>query len=232
MKSLIAAASLALTVPLYMGADSLEHSSDHIPTTQDIAKQTLKATVLINDDQDGLGSGFLLDKSGYIVTAAHVVSDGKKFTVTFEGGKPEPATVIGSDDVLDVALVKVDTVPSDAVVLPMGNSETLQVGDTVIETGHPFDIDWSVSKGIISAIHRTREDTNMDSFQYDAATNPGNSGGPIVDDQGDVVGIADAIFSTTAMMSMAQNSGVSFAVPVRSIDVAIARLAVIDRLAL
>ncbi len=149
--------------------------------------------------QRGQGTGFVLDSDGHIITNNHVVGNAQELEVTFLGQKKVRARLVGRDPVSDLAVIKVDPFPGMAVA-PLGNSETLQVGQRVIAIGNPFGFQHTVTAGFISALHRdlvidNRTMTNM--IQTDAAINPGNSGGPLINSRGEVVGINSAIYSQT-----------------------------------
>jgi putative serine protease PepD len=160
------------------------------------------------------GSGFVSDGKGHIVTAAHVVDGATSVKVTFSDGTTRTATVTGKDDATDVAVLKVD--PSGLTLHPLklGSSAALGVGDAVAAIGSPFGYEESISTGIVSGLDRTIQAPNgftvAHAVQTDAALNPGNSGGPIVDSSGRVIGIADQIATNG---SAEQSSGVGFAVP-------------------
>lgn len=173
----------------------------------------------------GQGSGFVIDKDGYIVTNDHVVADAGDIEVDFPSGVKAYAELIGTDLDSDLAIIKVD-VPSDALVpLPLGDSDAVKVGDTVVAIGNPFGLSSTMTVGIVSAVGRTLDSereaptggtfTAGDIIQTDAAINPGNSGGPLINLQGEVIGVNRAIRtdSTTALGSPT-NSGIGFAVPV------------------
>jgi S1-C subfamily serine protease len=160
------------------------------------------------------GSGFVVDSQGHIVTAAHVIDGAKSIKVTFSDGVTRTATLAGKDDATDVAVLKVD--PSGLTLHPLtlGSSAALGVGDALVAIGSPFGYEESVSTGIVSGVDRTIQAPNgytvAHAIQTDAALNPGNSGGPILDSSGHVVGIADQI----ATGGTDQGSGVGFAVPI------------------
>src|SRR5829696_6217246 len=161
------------------------------------------------------GSGFVVDAEGHIVTAAHVVDDARSIKVTFADGTTRTATLTGKDDATDVAVLKID--PSGLTLHPLalGSSASLEVGDALAAIGSPFGYEESFSTGIVSGLDRTIQAPNgftvAHAIQTDAALNPGNSGGPIVDSSGRVIGIADQIATNG---SSDQNSGVGFAVPI------------------
>jgi putative serine protease PepD len=160
------------------------------------------------------GSGFVVDGNGHIVTAAHVIDGATSIKVTFSDGVTRTATLAGQDNATDVAVLKVD--PSGLTLHPLklGSSAALGVGDALAVIGSPFGYEESVSTGIVSGLDRTIQAPNgytvAHAIQTDAAMNPGNSGGPILDSSGRVVGIADQI----ATGGTDQSSGVGFAVPI------------------
>lgn len=155
-----------------------------------------------------LGSGFIIDKDGYIVTNFHVIEQADEITVTFSDDTKAKAKVIGRDSKTDIALLKVDS-KKPLPFVKWGNSDALRVGDWVVAIGNPFGLGGSVSAGILSARARDINAGPFDDFlQTDAAINRGNSGGPLFNMQGEVVGINSAIFSPSG-----GNVGVGFAVP-------------------
>jgi putative serine protease PepD len=165
--------------------------------------------------QTATGSGFVVDGDGHIVTAAHVVNGASTVKVAFSDGTGRSATVVGKDDATDVAVLKID--PSGLTLHPLalGRSAGLTVGDSLVAIGSPFGYPESVSTGIVSGLDRTIQAPNgftvAHAIQTDAALNPGNSGGPILDSSGRVIGIADQIATNG---SSQQSSGVGFAVPI------------------
>jgi serine protease Do len=155
-----------------------------------------------------LGSGFIIDASGYIVTDDHVVENADKIMITFKDGSQYPARVIGRDALTDLALLKVD---AERPLPPVtwGDSDTARVGDWVLAIGNPFGLDNTVSSGIISARSRDIHAGPYDDFlQIDAAINRGNSGGPTFDLNGNVIGINTAIYSPNG-----GSVGIGFAIP-------------------
>ncbi|WP_114394958.1 DegQ family serine endoprotease [Oleisolibacter albus] len=155
-----------------------------------------------------LGSGFVVDPAGYVVTNNHVVESAEEIEVTFQDDRSFKATLVGTDAATDIALLKIEAgqpLPS----LSFGDSDRIQVGDWVIAIGNPFGLGGTVTAGIISARARDIGAGNYDDFlQTDAAINTGNSGGPLIDLAGEVVGMNTAIFSRTG-----GNIGIGFAVP-------------------
>ncbi|MCU0887201.1 MAG: trypsin-like peptidase domain-containing protein [Rubritepida sp.] len=156
----------------------------------------------------GAGSGFIIDPSGLIVTNNHVIGQASRVTVSLQGGHEVAARVVGSDDLTDLALLRIDPRPG-LVAVPWGSSAAMRIGSWVLVAGNPFGLGGSVSAGIVSARGREIGAGPFDDFiQTDAAVNPGNSGGPLFNMAGEVVGIATAIFSPSGA-----NAGVAFATP-------------------
>ena len=163
--------------------------------------------------RSGSGSGFIISPDGYIMTNNHVVSDFDRFFVTLESGKTHPATVVGGDPFTDVAVLKIEG--EDFPTASLGDSDPLRVGEWVLAVGNPLGLTFTVTAGIVSA--RARGNLGLlplpwniaDFIQTDAAINPGNSGGPLVNIQGQVVGINSAIASQTGTYV-----GYGFAIPI------------------
>jgi serine protease Do len=158
--------------------------------------------------QHGLGSGVVVTKDGYILTNNHVVDGAEDVKATLQDGREFTAKVIGRDPKSDVAVIKIDA--KDLPVVPMADSDKVQVGDIVLAIGNPFGVGQTVTTGIVSATGRGNlgiEDYE-DFIQTDAAINPGNSGGALVDVEGRLIGINTAIFSRTG-----GNQGIGFAIP-------------------
>ena len=158
------------------------------------------------------GSGFVVDTAGHIVTNAHVVDGASAITVRFQNGTTAKATLVGSDDSTDIAVIKVDVAASQLHPLQFGDSSTVLVGQNVAAIGSPFGLPESMTAGIISAVDRTITAPNNYSIsgaiQTDAAINHGNSGGPLLDMSGHVVGVNAQIESDSG-----GNDGVGFAIP-------------------
>ncbi|NET30542.1 MAG: PDZ domain-containing protein [Cyanothece sp. SIO1E1] len=176
--------------------------------------------------QRGQGSGFIVDRSGIILTNAHVVSDADTVTVTLKDGRTFEGEVRGIDEPSDLAVVKIDG--QDLPVAPLGDSDAVQVGDWAIAVGNPLGLDNTVTLGIVSTLNRSSSqvgipDKRLDFIQTDAAINPGNSGGPLLNQQGEVIGINTAI--------RADAEGIGFAIPIdkaKSIQDKLARGETID----
>jgi len=157
----------------------------------------------------GQGSGFIVSADGYIITNNHVVGDADKVQVQMQDGREYTAKIIGADPPSDLAVIKIDK--SDLPALKLGDSDSLEVGDWVLAVGNPFGLSHTLTAGIVSAKGRSGIGLNdYENFiQTDAAINPGNSGGPLVNLDGDVVGINTAIFSRSGGYM-----GIGFAIPV------------------
>ena len=159
----------------------------------------------------GQGSGFITQKNGIILTNAHVVSGADRVTVTLKDGREFEGVVKGKDEVTDLAVVKIDTSGVDLPIAPLGNSESVRVGDWAIAVGNPVGLNNTVTLGIISTLTRSSAqvgipDKRIDFLQTDAAINPGNSGGPLLNEQGEVIGINTAIRPDA--------NGIGFAIPI------------------
>ena len=173
----------------------------------------------------GQGSGFVIDDQGYIITNQHVVEGADEIEVDFPSGVKSWASLVGTDPDSDLAILKVDLDEEYLTPLPLGDSDTVQVGEFVVAIGNPFGLRSTMTVGIISAIGRTLESERTtpgglrfsagDLLQTDAAINPGNSGGPLLNMNGEVIGVNRAIQTETFTVGGdAANSGVGFAIPV------------------
>jgi S1-C subfamily serine protease len=176
--------------------------------------------------QRALGSGFVWDKAGHIVTNYHVVANAKSVEVSFSNKDTLKASVVGVDPSTDVAVLKVDTHSRALTPLAIGNSDQVQVGDSVVAIGNPFGLDRSVTAGIVSALQREIQSPNDFAIdhviQTDAAINHGNSGGPLLNAQGEVVGVNSQI--QTGSAAAQGNVGVGFAIPVNTVKEVVAQL--------
>jgi S1-C subfamily serine protease len=179
----------------------------------------ITSTVLEHDfflnvvPRQGAGSGSVIDARGYILTNHHVIEDARKLEVTLASGKKYNARLIGADPDTDVAVIKIEARREDLVLIPMGSSEHLKVGQKVIAIGNPFGLGQTLTTGVISSIGRTIRSSSgtqvEDVIQTDASINPGNSGGPLIDSSGKMIGINSAIFSPTGA-----SVGIGFAIPI------------------
>lgn len=167
-------------------------------------------------DQVGLGSGVIIRPDGYIVTNNHVIAGADVIEVTLENNKVYPAKLVGTDPATDIALIKIDE--DDLPAIPMGDSDDLRLGEWVLAIGSPYDLRSTITAGIVSAKGRSMPNYDgqyrVESFiQTDAAVNPGNSGGALVNAAGELVGINTSIISRTGSYT-----GYSFAVPVNIVS--------------
>jgi putative serine protease PepD len=178
---------------------------------QDTYRGVVEITVSVQGGQ-AQGSGFVYDSKGDIVTNDHVVDGASSISVAFPDGSTYSATPVGSDASTDLAVIKIDAPASKLHALTLGDSSQLSVGDPVVAIGSPFGLEETVTSGIVSALHRQMTSPNgfaiADSIQTDAAINHGNSGGPLLDPDGHVIGVNTQIKSDSG-----GNEGVGFAVP-------------------
>jgi putative serine protease PepD len=225
----IAAAAVVAGIALATGSTSSSTTSAPSSTTAGQAVQTgalalqgamvnvvqsVSPSVVQIEDQQGLGSGIVLDAAGHIVTNNHVVSGGKSFTVTTASGKRYPGTLVGSFPPDDLAVIKVSGAHLKAATF--ADSSKLQVGDIAIAIGNPLGLQSSVTEGIVSAFRQAvQEDSNVtlpSMIQTSAAINPGNSGGALVDLEGRVIGIP-TLAATDPQLGGGSAPGIGFAIP-------------------
>jgi S1-C subfamily serine protease len=176
--------------------------------------------------QQSLGSGFVVDKAGHIVTNFHVVDGAKQVRVSFSNGASMKATVVGTDPSSDLAVLKIDASSRALTPLPLGDSDQIKVGDPVVAIGNPFGLDRTVTSGIVSAIQRAITAPNGYTIdhviQTDASINHGNSGGPLLNGRGEVIGVNSQI--ETGNSGTGGNVGIGFAVPSNTVKTVIAQL--------
>ena len=204
------------SAPTASGADSGAPAARAVTDVSDLYARVSKGVVSVETltaAGGGSGSGFVLDREGYILTNEHVVEDARSVRVRFTEGAPITARVVGADASSDLALLKVD--PDDHALTPLalGSSKDLKVGQPAIAIGSPFRLAGSLTTGVISAVDRSIESPNgftIDAaIQTDAAINPGNSGGPLLDAAGRVIGVNAQIASSSG-----SNDGVGFAIAI------------------
>ena len=177
----------------------------------------------------GSGSGFVYDADGHIITNNHVVVNGERYEVTFSDGIRRTAELVGTDVDSDLGVIKVDDLPENIQPIPLGDSNSLQVGQFVVAIGNPFGEAGSMSIGVISGLERTLESQRIaegggryslpEVVQTDAAINPGNSGGPLLNLEGQVIGVNSAISTRTGT-----NSGVGFSIPINAVKQVVPKL--------
>jgi S1-C subfamily serine protease len=165
--------------------------------------------------REGSGSGSILDARGHVLTNNHVIRDAKKLEVTLADGSKWPAKLVGTDPDNDLAVIKIDAPADKLKPLPLGDSQKLQVGQKVLAIGNPFGLGLTLTTGIISSLGRNiRSEVGTmieDLIQTDASINPGNSGGPLLNSEGEIIGINTAIISPTGA-----SVGIGFAIPVNT----------------
>lgn len=189
-------------------------------SVSEIVRRESPAVVLIEaggaGGQGGLGSGFLIDRDGHVLTNAHVVEDSTTTTVTFSDGTERTARILGVDTSTDLAVLKIPRVPEGIQPVRLGSSGALVVGQDVVAIGNPYGLERTATTGIVSALERTIEAPNgfaiQNAIQTDAAINQGNSGGPLFDRAGRVIGMNTQIASQNG-----GNVGLGFAVPIDTI---------------
>jgi putative serine protease PepD len=163
----------------------------------------------------GSGSGSIIDTRGHILTNHHVVADAQKLEVTLGDGSKWPATLVGTDPDNDLAVIKIDAPREKLKIISMGDSRSLKIGQKVLAIGNPFGLQRTLTTGIISSLGRTIRSAVgtliEDVIQTDAAINPGNSGGPLLNSDGEIIGINSAIISPSG-----GNVGIGFAIPVNT----------------
>ena len=189
------------------------HSVVHVTS---LTKQMNAFTMNVAEVPQGLGSGFVWDQDGHIVTNFHVIGEGNAASVTLDDGTTYPAKLVGAAPDKDLAVLKIDAPPQKLVPLPIGTSSNLQVGQKVLAIGNPFGLDQTLTTGVISGLGREIEGIVRplhDMIQTDASINPGNSGGPLLDSSGRLIGINTAIKSPSG-----GSAGIGFAVPVDTIN--------------
>ncbi|MES0359533.1 MAG: trypsin-like peptidase domain-containing protein [Anaerolineales bacterium] len=186
------------------------------------------AIQVLTDSGNGLGSGFVIDKDGHIITNFHVIEGVSELEVDFPSGFKTRGEVIGTDTDSDLAVIEVDAPPEELFPLPLGDSSEIKVGQTVVAIGSPFRFNGTMTTGIISSLGRTLESiheapggnffTAGDIIQTDAAINPGNSGGPLLNVEGEVIGVNRAIrtFNFTSGDDPL-NSGIGFAIAINTV---------------
>lgn len=183
------------------------------PAVVNIAATTLSVNFWMQIiPTEGQGSGFIIDRKGYILTNNHVVEKAQKIIVTLSGGKKLSASLVGRDPTSDLAVIKIPSGKADLSVT-LGDSDKVRVGQKAIAIGNPFGLSHTLTTGIVSALNRsirTGENIQIDDLiQTDAAINPGNSGGPLLNSNGEVIGINTAIFTLSGGYQ-----GIGFAIPI------------------
>lgn len=171
-----------------------------------------------DDDEDGVGTGVVIVDKGTILTNLHVVADARRIRLTFADGSHSAATIVGAQPENDLAVLQAHTIPDDLVAATMRSTHDLLPGQEVVAVGFPFGIGPSVSAGVVSGLGRSFKSPDGENevrnlIQFDAAANPGNSGGPLITMSGEVVGIVTGILNPTQQRTFV---GIGFAVPIES----------------
>lgn len=216
--------SAQISTPSYMQASNNNNEEDSTydnnlslveifeNTEPGVVRLNVQRAPQIETNDNGVGSGFVYDTQGHIVTNMHVIQEAENIHVTFLDGSTYKANVIGQDEFTDIAVLKVDVDTSLLHPLALGNSSELKVGEQIAAIGNPFGLSGSMTSGIVSQVGRLLPSSAgysiPDVIQTDAAINPGNSGGPLLNMRGEVIGINNAIQSTTG-----EFAGVGFAIP-------------------
>jgi S1-C subfamily serine protease len=176
--------------------------------------------------EQALGSGFVIDKAGHIITNEHVVAGANKVQVSFSGQDQIRATVVGKDTSTDIAVLKIDAHARALTPLPLGQSDAVQVGDHVVAIGNPFGYDRTLTAGVVSAVGREISAPNSspieNAIQTDAAINHGNSGGPLINAEGQVIGVTSQI--STGNTGGQGNVGIGFAIPINLVRTVAAQI--------
>ncbi len=211
--------------PLTAPAASPQEESELLVQLYERVIPGIVAIKTVSGDGGSLGSGFVYDDQGHIITNYHVIEGADKVEVDFASGYKIYGTVIGTDLDSDLAVIEVDAPADELYPLVLGDSENLRVGQRVVAIGNPFGLNGTMTEGIISALGRTLESehtapggglfTAGDIIQTDAAINPGNSGGPLFNLQGEVIGVNRAIRTTNfTLAGEPLNSGIGFAIAI------------------
>jgi serine protease Do len=197
---------VATLLPSVVNVTTTRYKNIHIPPTKSVMAQSAQP-----DKSLWYGSGFIITTDGYVITNKHVVHNGVSFKVTLNDGSQLPADLIAESVCCDIAVIKIQAArPFPA--LQLGDSDTLRQGNFVIAIGNPLDFNSTVTTGIISALNRNEHFTEFDDYiQTDAAINEGNSGGPLINAKGEVIGVDSALWTTTTSTG---NIGIGFAIPI------------------
>jgi S1-C subfamily serine protease len=204
-----------------VGSAPLQAAPTHGLTAEQVYRRAAPGVVQVTADApagQALGSGFVIDKAGHIITNYHVVQGATRVAVSFSGQDQLPSRVIGTDASTDIAVLKIQEHGSALTPLELGNSLAVRVGDTVYAIGNPFGYTRTLTSGLVSAVQRQIKAPNTlpieNAIQTDAAINHGNSGGPLLDAAARVIGVTSQIYAGSAQQG---NIGIGFAVPVNTV---------------
>lgn len=227
MKTLMLLFCLLMIHPIIGQAQLLELEKriiqvyqENVPSIVSVANIKVARSILYGDEVEvpqGAGTGFVWDDKGHIITNFHVVNGGNTFVITFQGDEKQyKASIVGVSPNKDIAVLKLNKIKKSMKVVKQGSSEKLKVGQLALAIGNPFGFDHSISRGIISALGRKMDGIGgvkiHDMIQTDAAINQGNSGGPLLDSSGNVIGMNTLIVSGSG-----SSAGLGFAVPIDTI---------------
>lgn len=213
----------AIQLPIASG-DNLVSQQQLQVSIYDRVSPGVVAIQVISEEGDSLGSGFVYDNQGHIITNYHVVEGATDLEVDFISGFKVRGKVVGTDTDSDIAVIKVDAPESELFPVALGDSDSVKVGQTVLAIGNPYGLNGTMTIGIVSALGRTLESMHQsqdgstytagDLIQTDAAINPGNSGGPLLNLAGEVIGINRAIQTSTTATGDTGNIGIGFAISI------------------
>ena len=202
-----------------------ERAAPAVVRVNSTTNSTAGSVPLSTPAQSALGSGFVIDKTGHIVTNYHVVDGADEVTVSFSNRDTVKADVVGTDPSTDLAVLRVETSASALTPLPLGDSDKVEVGDAVVAIGNPFGLDRTVTSGIVSAVQRLITAPNRFTIdhviQTDAAINHGNSGGPLLNSRGQVIGVNSQIETGDTATG---NVGIGFSVPSNTVKDVVAQI--------
>ncbi len=213
----------ATALPIRTDATELETQVEEVyrragPGVVNITNRSLEYDFFMRPmPREGSGSGFFYDSEGHIVTNYHVVQDAQELHVALADGRSMPAQLVGADPSNDLAVIKVDLLPNEIPVVPVNESYQVRVGQFVVAIGNPFGLERTLTLGVVSSLGRIIESPNQrfigEVIQTDAAVNPGNSGGPLLNLAGEVVGVNSAILSPSGA-----SAGIGFAIPASTVQ--------------
>ena len=212
-----------------LGNVTLQAPATHGLTPEQIYKRSapgvVQVTATTGAGDESLGSGFVVDKAGHLVTNYHVVQNASKVLVSFSSQDQLAARIVGIDPSTDIAVLKIQSRARALTPLELGNSDSVRVGDSVFAIGNPFGYTRTLTSGIVSAVQRQIKAPNTlaidNAIQTDAAINHGNSGGPLLDAAARVIGVTSQIYAGSSQQG---NIGIGFAVPVNTVRVVAAQI--------
>lgn len=215
--------SISAPLPVTSGVNELESQIESVyqrvgPSVVNITSRSFELDFFMRSvPREGSGSGFFYDTTGHIVTNYHVIQNAEELYVTLSTGEQLSAQIVGSDPSNDLAVIRIEATPADVSPISFADSSTLQVGQFVVAIGNPFGLEGTLTLGVVSSLGRVIESPNErfigEVIQTDAAVNPGNSGGPLLDLSGALIGVNSAILSPSGA-----SAGIGFAIPSRTVQ--------------